>query len=451
MKKINITIITIIASLITSAFLILMNDIVISIRLNELRSNLQDIDRREGNIDNIGLVANYEIHKKLFENRITQEEADDIEHRINSLVILEKEKPSRTNVLYPMMAYPALMVINFNRMIIGKLPLSYDRSDVSGHVNIDLAYYFERNLDFQRAKKLYTKSLANDNLNNSMKAGVLLHIGYCYALLGYNDKARTSYLTVINSYGQESSAITATILLGYLEGFRLARERVINTNDDPLLTSQNLVNLLAYKQALLILETAEHRARPEDLPRLNYFKARCFSGMGETNKAVVNYMKVITSSPSSRYARYANRKLYIAGSSGGDGTIKKISIELNKTLQDPVLSKMIENGERIKTVDIIKENKIKIDIPPDLKAQVATIIANNKFPLPASTEYPIFQKNNNLIIFTNDGNTFGGKYIDQTIDDITMITSSGRIDIKKKRIARIQLIINQDGMDQLKK
>ncbi len=429
MKKTNATVITIIASLITIVFLILTNEIAISIRLNELSSSLQDIDRTEGSIDNIGLVATYEIHKKLFENRISQEEADAIEQRINSLAILEKSRPPQFDLLFAIISYPALTMINFNRMILGKMPLVRHYDDDSGHVNIDLAYYYERNFLFQRAIKLYDESLINNNLNSSLKAGVLLHQGYCYALSENNDMARKNYLTVINKYGQESSAITATILLGYLEGFRLARERVLNKKEDLVSTSQSLVNLLAYQQALSMLKTAELEARTEDLPRIKYYIARCFAGMGDTNKAVEKYLQVITSSPSSRYAVFSNRKLFMTGSSGGDDTIQNISIELNKKLNDPVLNKMVENKGKIKTKRNIHENMITIDIPQNLKPKVADLISNK--------DKTGLKNNKHYIIFTSDGNMFKGTLIEQTADHIALKSSIGRINVKKNKVTKV--------------
>ncbi len=429
MKKINLTVITVVASLVAVVFLFLINEIVISIRLNELRSSLQDIDRREGGIDNIGLVSTYEIHKKLFENRISQDEADAIEQRIHSLMILKKSKPPPLDVVYSIISFTALAVINFNRMILGKMPLPYYPGDVSGHVTIDLAYYYERNFHFERAIELYDKSIAGTNLNSSLRAGVLLHKGYCYALSGYNAEARGNYLSVINKYSNESSAITATILLGYLEGFRLARERVLNSKEDPLRTSQNLVNLLAYKQALSILKTAESGARQEDLPGLQYLKARCFAGMGDTGKAVENYLQVITSSPESRYAAFSNRKLFMIASSGGDEKIQKMSIELNSIFNDPVLSRMIEDTEKIKTGSNKQENQVKIEIPADLKARVDNFISTKNESALKTSRY--------FIIFTSDGNIFKGTLIEQTADHIAIMTSIGRIDVRKDRVSKI--------------
>lgn len=429
MKKINLTAITVLASLTITLFLLLMNDIMISIRLNELKSSLQNMDSSEGSIDNIGLVATYELHKKLFENRITQDDADAIEHRIISLAAPGAGVTPRTQAMYSILAYPALTVINFNRMVLGKAPLAYRPGKDPWHVKIDLAYYYERNFHFKRAIEIYDDILATMDVTSGLMAGIFLHKGYCHALLGHNDLARRDYLTVIEKYSQESSAITATILLKYLEGYKLARERVMEQDANPLLKGQKLVTLLAYQQALLILEKAERTAGPRDLPGIQYYMGRCFAGMGDTDKAVESYLNVITSSPSSKYAIFSNRKLFITGSSAGDAALKNLSIGLNRIYNDPLMDRMIEDGEGIRA-DIKKdEMPIKIRISPDLKASVDTMVAKEK----ASG----LKKGRYLVIFTSDGNIFKGTLIEKTADHIAIETLIGRIDVKKDRIIRV--------------
>ena len=430
MKKSIIIVIALIVTLIVTSFMLMLNDIVISIRLNELRDSLQKIDTREGNIDHISLVATYEIHKKLFEKSITQDKADSYEQEINSLLIFEKSNKPPLTSIYNIISTPALKMINFNRMILGKMPLSYNRTDDSEYINMDLAYFYERNFQFKRAIELYEKSLENKNLTDNIKASILLHQGYCYALAGLNEKARNNYNAILEKYIRESSSITATILLGYLDGFNRAQQHVLNSKDDPILRSQNLVNLLAYKQALTILETSEHAAKPEDRLRIKYFKARCFGGLGETEKAVNNYLEVITSSPASQYAKYSNRKLFVIGSSGKNNNILKISKDLNVKINDPVLTQMIKENADIKITDIAKQDDIiNIDIPANVLKKINTITSEKKKP-----EVP---KGRYLIILTSDGNTFKGKLIEDAGDYIALDTSIGKIQVKKDKIKKI--------------
>lgn len=430
MKKLNIAVIMVFISPVITVFLLFLNDIVISIRLNELKANLLEQDHIEGGLDHIGLVATYQIHKNIYEKRVSQENADAIEGKIISILKSQKiNSPAVIPTKYNIISQPALRLINFNRLIVGKAPLEYHTSQDTDLADLDVAYYYERNFLFTRAIELYEKALKNKNINNALKASIMLHQGYCYALAGLNDKALNNYSAIINNYSQESSAITATILSRYLEGFKLARERVLVSNADPLLRSQDLVDLLAYEQALGILQDAELRAKPEDIPRIKYFIARCYAGLGKPEKAVENYLQVIADSPSSRYAMYSNRKLFMIGSrAGGDNNIINISKQLNNKLKDPVLSRMIENQKDNPGPDDYVKNFEEINVPKMLIERVDKIKVDAE-KSPSTGGY--------LVIMTSDGNTFKGYLIQHNEKEIALQTSIGRINVKRYKIIMI--------------
>jgi len=424
-KRIRI-IAVIISCLLISAYLVFINDIAISIRLIELTTSLQDLDRTERSIDHIGLIATYELNKKMYENRLTQELADALEHTINSLMIKEKKNPGIMRTKYGIISLPAIGLMNFNRKILGKKPLRYSRDQDTALVDLDIAYYLERNYLFERAITLYEKTLEDRKISNTLRASILLHQGYCYALSGFNDKARKNYLEIGDKYPLESSAVTAAILLRYLEGFQTARERILSSHADPVSISQNLVNLLAYKQALQILQEAEAKANPNDIPRIKYYMARCFTGMGEPEKAAENYIQIITSSPASEYARYSNRKLFLIGSRSSDKNIIKISEQLNSKINDPVLSQMIHDQEDIEYS--VPEVLVKVNLPQKITENV------DKFAKGVETIPPAAAK---LLIITSDGNTFKGTLIEQTDTEVSIQTSIGRINVKKNKITKM--------------
>ena len=66
MKKYLITAL-LISSLLVFAYLLFINRLNISIRMSELAVSLQEIDKNEGNIDHISLIATYEISKKILQ------------------------------------------------------------------------------------------------------------------------------------------------------------------------------------------------------------------------------------------------------------------------------------------------------------------------------------------------------------------------------------------------
>lgn len=429
LKKIIYPVLITALSLIIIYFLLYINEIVISIRLNELKSYLQDADHNEGGIDHIALIATYEIHKKVYEERITQDTADAIENKISILSLPGSVLKSKDRDIYNMVSYPALFVINFNRKILGKVPVSYKWNRDDEFKELDKAYYCERNFLYKQAITHYGKALENGNLNPGLASSIILRQGYCYALAGYSDKALKNYQTVIADYSQESSAITASILMRYLEGFTLARNRVMLDSSDPIMKSQRLVNLLAYEHALKIINTIEHKAGSKDLPRIQYYKARCLSGLGQPEKAVENYLKVVTSAPDSAYAKYANRKIFsIGASAGGDNKLLDISKSINKKLNDPVLNRMIENQGKTGPVGGVIADLIRINIPAKIQERIKRIPVMYLDP-----------EEIDVMIITSDGITYKGKLLEKSSDKISIQTSIGRIDLNNNEIKNVKL------------
>ena len=427
MKKHIASILPVSISLVLICFLIFANEVIISVRLEDFKTYLQNLDRDEGGVDHIVLVATYEIHKKIYEERITQDTADLIEQKLNTLSLSVNNITPQTLNIYGIFSYPAVEMINFNRRILGKPPVKYNRKTGYDFKDLDLAYYYERNFLYKAAASQYDRALRNKNLSVTLKASILLRQGYCCALTGNTEKAMNNYQAVITDYSQESSAITASILIRYLEGFRLARERVLVDEKDPVLKSQKLVSLLAYKDALDIINSTELKSDPKDFPRINYFKARCYSGLGQPEKAVENYLRVITSAPESPYAKYSNRKLFLIGTSaGGNNRILEMSKQLNKKLDDQILTGMINVQDEKTLTPAGAEDLIKFNIPVPLQEKVAKMTAAGK---PG--------KDIHLVILTSDGNTFRGKLIEKKSDIISLQTSIGKIDVKRDKITKI--------------
>jgi tetratricopeptide (TPR) repeat protein len=422
-------IIVVAVSLCITAFLVAINHINLSVRLNEMKNSLQEFDNREGSVDHIGLVATYEIHKKMYEERLAPEQADIMEQRLDSLVLREKEDMRVVPLAERMISMPALWVINMNRYVLGKRPLRLGAGEDAVSIDLDVAYYFERNFLFERAIEAYDRVLAKRGLDNAMRAGVLLHQGYCYALSGKNDSAMKNYQIIIRDFSGENSAVTATILSSYMEGFARARERILGSGADPLLRSRKLVNLMAYKQALDILEKEEASATRKDLAFIRFSKARCYTGLGMPAKAVETYLSVITDNPASEYAKHSNRKLFAIGSrAGGENEIRRISIRINERLKDPVLTGIIKSqGEFTASVpDAYRTGDLEL---PDKIVRQADIFLSRAEKNPAVARY--------LVIETSDGNTFKGTVLEETGEHIALDTSIGRINVKKDRISRI--------------
>lgn len=407
------------------AFIFFLNEIIISIRMNELKTYLRDLDFYEAGVDHISLIATYEVNKKIYEERITQDTADSIEHKISSLQINQLREPSENK--YEIFFYPALYIINFNRTVLGKPPVKYASEKEVFFRDLDQAYYYERNYLFKKAISFYNRVLQVNSLNSTLRASILLRRGYCYALSGDDDRAQENYNRVIKEFGHEGSAVTATVLLRYLEGFSQARKRVVSDNADSLVKSRKLVSLLAYERALDILNTASKTASSEDIAQIEYFKARSYRGMGNNEKAVESFLKVITSKPDSVYARYSNRQLYIIGTNlGGSNNIREISKEINLKLKDPIFDQMAEHpDESLKNVNMGIES-IDVVIPE----KVAEGLKNIDLKSGKSKEVYV-------TIITNDGNRFIGRLLEKSGSHISIQTSIGRVDVSRDKIVEV--------------
>lgn len=417
-------------------FFLHLNEIIISIRIKELYNYLYNLEINNINTNHIELIATYEIHKKLYEERITQDNADAIIQKISDLAHYNIRKDESKQIVTYRLTKPALFIINCNRKVLGKPPINIRNESSEMIDNLTDAYYYERNLLFKQAVAQYTKALAAPNLNDQLKSSILLRQGYCYALLGENSKARHNYKTILNQYTDQSSAITASILSKYLDSFVLAQNKILANKIDPLIKSDKLLNLLAYKQALNIITQVEKDGTISDQAQIEYFKARCYSGLGRSQEAVTHYLKAITKNPDSVYAKYSNRKLYLLGTkSGPKSSITKTAQELNKVLNDPVLSKVIENSN-IRTSSAT-EPAIAIDlaVPDTMKDFVKKVTSNTEAQKDSSSN--ILQTGNFLTIHTIDGNIFKGTLLRKTSDNITLKTTIGQIDIQRKSIKKI--------------
>ena len=149
--------------------------------------------------------------------------------------------------------------------------------------------------------------------------------------------------------------------------------------------------------------------------------------MGNNEKAVESFLKVITSNPDSVYARHSNRQLYIIGTSlGGSNNIREISKVINLKLKDPLFEQMAEhhNGS-LKNLNMGIES-IDVVIPEKVAEGLKNInVKSDK------------NKEVYLTIITNDGNRFIGRLLEKSGSHISIQTSIGRVDVSREKIVEV--------------
>lgn len=411
--------------------LILLNDVYIDIRLREMRSNLLRIDRNEKNIDHISLVTKYNIHEKLFLKKISIENADSIEFTINQISSKKIKSDTQKMINFQCISVPALWLINASRYFMDKPPIGTTEEGAETSRILDLAYFYENNNYFKKAAETYNLALEKGNFDKTMTASILLHQGYCMALLGKHTEARKYYLNVINNYPTEDVSITAVILLRYLTTFQKEYANLKNRNLDAVLKSEKLYELMAFREALNILESIESEKKDNQPGKIQYYKARCYNALGQSEKSVNHYIELILNSPESYYSKLSKRRLYIIGSRlGGDNKIKKIAVQLNRTYRDSAMDNMILNDtlsdEESNAANIIKGIRIKNSYLSRIK-NLGNIKKNQSL------------KGRKIIIHTRDESKFIGIVVAETNTYFKLSTSIGEVKIIKNRIKKIEI------------
>ncbi|HNX25426.1 MAG TPA: hypothetical protein PKG60_15370 [Spirochaetota bacterium] len=433
------------------AMTVLFNDINIQIRIKEIRTFLQRSNRDDNSIDHIGLVMKYRLHKAMYENRITSENKSILEARINSILSSREEQSSALPGRYKYLSVPVLFTINIIRYVIG-MPLIKDIKEDEVNLDLEVAYYYERNKDYKKAISLYNQILNEPVSGRALKASVLLHQGFCYSIIGDYDRAKSKYLTVIKDYGDINTAVTAAVMLRYLEGFRTEIEKVLKTEKDSTEKGDKLYKLIAYTESYEVLKRIENTSLPSEKGKIKYFKARTLEEMGEPGKAVEIYQQIIMEDSRSEYAASANRRIFLVGSAAYEGEkIKKLAVENNRLINDDTLVKMVEEDSKFRKSDNDqRDNKAIQNSFADkiITSGVNTSVESNSIDrMIKKVEEKLNDKKNisnkvnppgevRVKIFTNDGNIFIGILVKETPAEIVIKSSLGSIKISKSRISR---------------
>ncbi len=431
------------------ALMLFLNDINQHIRIKEVRIYMQKSNREENSIDHMGLVMKYQTQKRLYESQIRQDDADLIEMRAHAILAETGASRSVTMDRYRFLSGPSVFMINLFRSIISKGPIRY-LTDDPANIFLGVAYYYERNNSFDGALRLYSRALKEERYNMPAIAGIILHQGYCYAIMGNYQVARKKYLAVIREHGDTQAASTAVILLRYLEGFRSEIDRILKKEKDSVEKANKLFTLIAYRDALAVLRRIEKNAAPADRPRIGYITGRCLEGLSEKEKAIDTYHDVVTNSPGSPYSALANRRIYLSGAMATNGAkVKDLASDNNRSLLDPILNKMAGLETRLRAAGKENENALfsrelaieelhdpvlDLDKVESLSRTERASHPEDKINIPGA---PRAKKKPPAITYrieTTEGNIFIGSIRKETAELIIMETMVGDATIPKSKV-----------------
>lgn len=234
----------------------ILNDVVRYIRILELRSFISDINRSVAQVDYLNMITKFKLHKDLFKDKIREGDLDKEEMKVNLLISSFEDQKEISFEKYQSVTPLILGLINAMRGIFRKPPikLSFEKSQDD---QIAVAYYYERNKKYGKALAVYKTLLEANSAENEKNPVIILHQGFCYAVQGDYENAKAKFLKIITGYNNEDVSITAAILLGYLEEFRKEVEKIKLSDENSIQKSEKLFKLIAYNEALDILDEIE--------------------------------------------------------------------------------------------------------------------------------------------------------------------------------------------------
>jgi len=406
-----------------------LNSINLKVRMKELKIALQNIDIEEARTDHINLIMKYTLNRKLYENQMSQDEADRIELRINNLSKRNKKYESTAITGNRIIFSISMSLINALRFIMNKNSIIDISSDFFNSPLV-MAYFYERNYHLEKALQYYEEGLKSSKLSRSLTAGVILHQGYCYALLSQYKKAKNKYREVISNYKNEDISITATVLLEYLNGFVREQQKIIQSEKDSLEKGEKLFRLMAYKKSTAILKKIIPYASEAEKGKIFYLLARSNEEMGNTEAAVKKYMELILLSPNSSYAVNANRRMYLIGDNSHNEAVKNFAVKLSRNIFN---DRLLNESVRSDVADVPSESRIRMKVNFNLtKLESLYALKSGK------RKNSIISKK--VRIVTTDGNTFVGRIIKIEQQKYHIKTSIGDIEINKKKISGLKII-----------
>lgn len=451
-KKYKVEIGILLLSALMVGFMFFLNNVNVFIRTKELKLYLQRSDKTDNDHSHMALLAKYKIHKQIYEKKISLKDFDLLQMRVNNLFKSSAKTKKIKMAKYEYISKPLVIVINLFRYLIGKNPIK-NMSDMKSNVYLEVAYYYERNSYYKKALLTYDKALDIEKNDRKVISSIILHQGYSHAIIGEYEKAKGKFLTLIRDFDHDEIAIIAATLLRYMEGFKSEVDIIMKTEKDSIEKGEKLYNIIAYKQALKVLKRIEKNVDGRKLARFKYLQGKCLEGLGNKEKAIDNYQYVIQRHQKSRYAKAANRRLYIIGSLMQNGeNIKKLAVLNNTLLKDPVMNKMLGETnklESIKTADEINPvtNYFK---DKNIKPEDKILVSNKKITkyveainkkLDKKDDKSPTKKKGNLVkqrvrIYTTDGNVFYGYIKRETGKSLILKTTIGDVEIYKSRILK---------------
>ncbi len=305
-------------------------------------------------------LLNYELSSKVLREKIKQMLLfkDDYKNEIKTTILESNIMNSDTVASYPKLKwsdYYGLFLVNLVRIVSLKnfLTLVEDQNDL---MQIQYAFYMERTRKFGVAAKKYeTLSEKFQDIETNENGFVMLHHGFCLAMMGETEAAITKLRKTEEIFVGTHFADNARILINVLlEGEKRKEEiekkaTTIDQKAELLFENGN------YKETLETLNKIENRTVNQ-----NYMRARSLEETGQTNQAIQEYIGLSQQNENKEIAVKANRRLMLLGNIyEKNESLADFSKQQAKKLGDEEAVKQVETGSKLVAQSLIIEKLTK--------------------------------------------------------------------------------------------
>ncbi len=292
---------------------IVFNFGLIDIRMQEIRYLLGKVKINQKISSTYDIEAKYE----LIQRRMRYGEADvdnfALEAKIAALTSGDKVDEKDSTFLKRFYLKPAQWALNGLRYIMGKEIINPKKEYSIVNV-IEIAYFWERNRKYTEAIEMYKSVLEHKNLTSEIRAAVLVHKAFCHSMLSEYDVAKAIYMRVINHYPNTQPGIISWKFLDFIETIQKKHQQLASKNLSDFNKAKHLYNLMDYRNAIKYFTRAERTTSdPYTSAKINFFKGRAYEELGETQRALAQYSKVVNNSRSGRWKQQADRRMVMLG------------------------------------------------------------------------------------------------------------------------------------------
>jgi tetratricopeptide (TPR) repeat protein len=349
-----------------AVFFVTFNFYIVDIRMAEMDYTLNMISQGEGVNRSLGMLARIEFARSAMMSEGGDSREDYIrETKLYTILSSEFFKPSfREYSKYNPFVPVARSMVNTIRFIIGKATIDFNKRKLEDK-NLELAFFHERNKRYSNAIKMYENILKVKASSSKKRHYILIHLGYCNAMIGHIDRAVKCCETVINETPQNNEITSvAWKLLDFLNYLKRENAAAKKTRKDPMEYGIRLYKLMNYKTAaaqfayVVRKEKRKPRTDAKVVCKALFYLARCHEELGLQAKSKKAYLEIIENYPNSREAMDANRRLFImAEFYEQDTLIARKAWDRMKQFKDDEFLQELQNY-----VGLIEESEIVKDI-----------------------------------------------------------------------------------------